>query len=189
MVDLGPLYYEPNPGDIFLVPMPGAGGKAIEFGQWLAGDGWTKYQHAGTVVGEVDGWDGVRTIEAYPGGAILGRIDRYYPPTIVWLRCPPEYRDAVAGAALAFKGTPYSFLDYAALTGHRFHIPVPHLEEFISDQGHGICSQIADAAAGNGGWHIFDDGRWPGFVTPNDLGKAAKLQPPGGYVERVKVSR
>lgn len=189
MVDLGPLYDDPHPGYIFLVPMPGWGGKVIKWGQFLAGDGWTKIQHAGVFVGEVDGWDGPRTIEAYPGGAIVGRMDRYDPSTIVWLRCPPAYRDAVTGAALAFKDVPYSFLDYAALDAHRFHVPVPHLEEFISDQGHVICSQLSDAAAGNGGWHIFDDERWPGFVTPNDLGKAAKLQPPGGYVERVKVSR
>jgi hypothetical protein len=181
--------YEPHPGDGFLVPMPGWGGTGIKVAQWLAADGWTKYQHAGTFVGDVDSWDGMRTVEAYPGGAIVGRIDRYDPDSIVWLRCPPAYRDAVAAAALAYVDVPYSFADYGALSLHRFHIPAPHLQEFIARRKSMICSQLVDAAAADGGWHIFDDDRWPGFVTPNDLGKAARLQLPGGYVERVKVSR
>lgn len=183
------MTYEGKPGDIFLVPMPKIGGLAIKIGQWVAGDGWTKYQHAGVVVGQVDGYEGTRTVEAYPGGAIVGRLSRFDPEKIVWLRCPPAYRDAVAAAALGFKGIPYSALDYDALALHRFHIPAPHLKDFIQDRGHMICSQLADAAAEKGGWHIFADGRWPGYVTPNDLGKAARLQEPGGYVERVKVSR
>jgi hypothetical protein len=32
-----------------------------------------------------------------------------------------------------------------------------------------ICSQLADTAAAEGGWHLFEDGRWPGDVTPGDL--------------------
>lgn len=183
------MTYAPKPGDIFLVPMSGVAGPLIRLGQWAAGDGLTKYQHAGVVVGDVDGYEGTRTVEAYPGGAIVGRLNRFDPKKLVWLRCPPAYRDAVAAAALGYKGTPYSALDYDALALHRFHIPAPHLKDFIQDHGHMICSQLADQSALDVGWHIFDDGRWPGYVTPNDLGKAAKLQAPGGYVERVKVSR
>ncbi len=183
MVDLGPLYCDPKPGWIFLVPMPGMGGKLIRFGQWLAGDGKTPYQHAGVYIGDD------HTVEAYPGGAVVGRLSRFDADEIVWLRCPPQYGDAVAAAALTMMGTPYSALDYDALALHRFHIPAPHLKRFIADSGHMICSQLADTAALKGGWHIFDDDRWPGYVTPNDLGKAARLQLPGQYVERVKVSR
>jgi hypothetical protein len=181
--------YEPHPGDIGLVPMPGRVGKMIKFGQWLAADGWTPYQHVFQVAGEVDPWDEIRIVEAMPGGALNSPLDKYHADKIVWLRCPPSYRDEVAAAALSFVGVPYSFLDYGALALHRFHIPTPHLRKFISSRGHQICSQLADAAAVKGGWHIFDDGRWPGSVTPNDLGKAARLQLPGQYVERVKVSR
>lgn len=175
--------YDPNPGDIFAVPMDGVAGPVIKFGQWLNGDGWTRYQHAGVVVGEVDGYQGTRTVEAYPGGAVIGRLDRFDPSEIVWLRCPPPYRDAVAGAALGMKGTPYSDLEYMALALHRFHIPAPHLKAYIASGGHQICSQLADAAALKGGWHIYADGRWPGYVTPNDLGRVAKSQKPGQYVE------
>lgn len=183
--------YRPNPGDIFLVPMPGIGGPAIRIAQLIAGDGWTKYQHAGTVVG-IDPFEtdqGIRTVEAYPGGAIIGRLERFDLRTVIWLRCPPAYQAAVANAAVGYVGTGYSAAEYGALAMHRFHIPAPFLKERIESSGRMICSQLADRAAQDGGWHIFDDDRWPGFVTPNDLGKAAKLQPPGGYAERVKVSR
>jgi hypothetical protein len=190
MVDLGPLYYKGRPGDIFLVPMPGRGGRAIRVAQWLAGDGRTKYQHAGVVVGQADGFQGTRTVEAYPGGAILGRLDRFVPETIVWLRCPPAYRDTVAAAALSFRGTQYSAAEYTALSLHRFGIPAPHLRKYIESSRRMICSQLADRAAEIGGWHIFEDGRWHGYVTPNDLGKAAALQSPARpYVERARVSR
>lgn len=180
---------DPQPGWIGLVPMPGAVGKIIKFGQWLAADGWTKYQHAFVVAGETDGLPGTRVVEAMPHGALNSSLSRYDAEEIVWLRCPPQYGGAVASEALRFVGVGYSAADYGALSLHRFHIPAPHLESFIKDRKTMICSQLADAAAGIGGWHIFDDERWPGYVTPNDLGKAARLQLPGQYVERVKVSR
>lgn len=185
------VIYQPHAGDIFLVPMPGIGGQLIRLGQLAAGDGWTKYQHAGVVAhpGTRTDYTDVRTIEAYPGGAKLLRLGRFDPDEIVWLRCPPEYRVDVANAAISFRGVGYSFMEYPALGLHRFHVPAPHLKSFIASRGSMICSQLADASAASGGWHIFDDGRWPGFVTPNDLGKAAALQSPTGYVERVKVSR
>lgn len=184
MVDLGPLeVYEPEPGDIFLVPMKGIAGPLIKIGQWLNGDGLTKYQHAGVYVG-----DG-RTVEAYPGGAIVGELDRFDAKKVVWLRCPPAYGDAVATAALSMVGTPYSALDYMALALHRFHIPAPHLKAYIASKGHQICSQLADAAALKGGWHIFADGRWPGYVAPNDLGRVARSQKDGQYVENWKGPR
>jgi hypothetical protein len=64
---------------------------------------------------------------------------------------------------------PYSFLDYAALAAHRWHIPTPGLKRFVGDTGHMICSQLVDQAAADGGWRLFDDQRWPGFVTPGAL--------------------
>ena len=181
--------YAPQPGYIGLVPMPGKVGKMIKVMQWLAADGWTKIQHAFTVVGDVDGYRGTRIVEAMPGGALNSPLSRYDADTIVWLRCPPAYRDAVAAAALGMVGTGYSFLDYGALALHRFRIPTPHLKAYIRSSGHQICSQLVDAAAAQGGWHIFDDGRDPGAVTPNDLGKVAALQRPGEYIEHAKVSR
>jgi hypothetical protein len=172
--------YAPNLGDIGMVAMEGNVGRGIQIGQWLNGDGWSQVQHVFTYVGQG------HIVEAMPGGALLtdlfGRFSRYAPTEIVWLRCPPEFGEAVAAAARQLgphmdpnrdwnvvPGVPYSFLDYGALALHRFHIPTPHLRAYIENSGHLICSQLSDLAANRGGWHIFDDGRWEGDVTPNDL--------------------
>lgn len=102
------------------------------------------------------------------------------------LECPPEelpgalwssgafdlsgsQRERVISASLSLTGTPYSFLDYAALSAHRLHIPAPHLKKYIADTGHLICSQLCDEVYYRAGIHLFVDGRWPGYVTPADL--------------------
>lgn len=184
--------HEPRPGDIGLVAMPGAGGKLIRFGQWLAGDGWSKIQHAFVVVGP-EGYNGeTKIVEAMPGGARMVSLSYRYgdPQKITYLRCPPQYGEAVAQAAISFLDVPYSALDYGAIALHRFRIPAPKLRRYIADSKHMICSQLADAAAMYGGWHIFADGRWPGYVTPNDLWKVFALQERAGHpIERAKVTR
>lgn len=175
MVDLGQLQpYTPKRGDIGIVRMTGIGGLGIRVGQLLNGDGWDDYQHAYVVVGNyVRGGDypgdTVKVVEAMPGGALLSPLSHYADAEPVYLRCPEEYRDAVAEAAYGFVGVPYSIADYFALAAHRFHIPAPHLKHFIETSGHMICSQLADRAANVGGWHLFADGRWDGDVTPLDL--------------------
>ena len=152
-----------SPGDIGLVAIEGHVGQIIRFGQWMLGDGFKNYSHAFTYA------DGGKIIEAMPGGAIMSELSRYDAQKILWLRCPPEYGAEVANAAVSFHGVPYGFEDYAALALHRFHIPTPHLNAFMASRKSMICSQLCDAAAQLGGWHIFDDSRDPGDVTPGDL--------------------
>lgn len=153
----------PSPGDIGLVAINGRVGLGIRVGQWLCGDGWHHYEHAFVNVG------GGQVVEAMPHGARLGRLDRYDPATVAWLRCPPIYSDRVAAAARGYVDTPYSFVDYLAIAAHRVRIPTPHLRAYIDSSGHMICSQLCDRAAEAGGWHLFDDGRWHGYVRPGDL--------------------
>lgn len=155
--------YIPQPGDIGLTQIGGEVGFGIRFGQWLNGDGFADYEHAFVFIGS-----GL-LIEAEPGGARKADIREYATDTIEWLRCPPEFGPAVAAAAITYPGTPYSFLDYAAIAAHRVHIPYPQLKAYIASTGHMICSQLADAAAQAGGWHLFTDNRWVGSVTPGDL--------------------
>jgi hypothetical protein len=167
--------YAPKPGDIGLVKMPGTVGRVIRSAQWLNGEGYKDYEHAFTVVGnmirggDTGPDDSMKIVEAMPGGALLSPLSRYAHLEPVYLRCPDHFRDPVADAAMSFVGVPYSAADYAALAAHRFHIPVPGLKRYIESSGHMICSQLADRAAGLGGWHIFTDGRWPGYVTPAGL--------------------
>jgi hypothetical protein len=158
------MTYKPQPGDIGLTTISGLGGRAIRLGQWLNGDGFKKYAHA-YVVSEIRD-DGPWIVEAMPGGA---RHVRNWHTDAVYLRCPEGLGAAVASAARGYVGVPYSVADYVALAAHRLHIPAPHLKRYVRDSGHMICSQLADQAAADGGWHLFRDGRWPGDVTPGDL--------------------
>lgn len=170
--------YVPQSGDIGIVTMPGAVGKIIRIAQWLNGGGFHNYEHAFVVVGPDDPAlnDGSMIVEAMPGGALLSALSRYDGLGAVYLRCPDHLRADVTAATIALEGVPYSFLDYLALAAHRMHIPVPGLRSYIYTSRHAICSQLADRAADNGGWHLFDDGRWEGYVTPADLYRLYTVQ-------------
>lgn len=153
-------------GSIGLTRIAGDVGELIRVGQWLNGDGYSDFEHAFVYVGNGE------IVEAEPGGA--RQVAQHYTlRSVVWLPCPADYGRAVADAAIELVGTPYSFLDYAALATHRLHLPAPGLREYIQDTGHMICSQLCDEAARLGGWHLFDDGRWEGYVTPGALRRLA----------------
>ena len=158
--------YEPQPGDIGLTRIHGGAGVAIRLGQWLDGDGYADYEHAFVVVQPVDGKTMV--VEADPGGARHVPFD-HDPAHTVYLRCPDRLRDAVSYAATRYTGVGYSAADYLALALHRLHVPAPGLRGWIGSSKRMICSQLADRAALDGGWHLFADGRWPGYVTPGEL--------------------
>lgn len=166
-----PVTYTPQLGDIGLTQIKGAVGLGIRIGQWANGDGFADYEHAFVVVGRPKGeaWDMI--IEAEPGGARVVALEEYNLSRVRWLKCPDMNRETVSAAALGLVGVPYSFLDYASIAAHRMHIPAPHLLAYIKSTKHMICSQLADYAAQDGGWNLFDDGRWPGDVTPGDLNR------------------
>lgn len=151
------------PGTIGLVPIAGTGGRLIRFGQFLNGDGFEDFEHAFVWLGNGE------VIEAEPGGA---RITAMRYRGVYWCegiaRLLPFKAD-VAHAAEGLKGVPYSWLDYGALFTHRLHIPVPGLKAYIAETGHMICSQLCDELCLRLGTHVFDDGRWPGYVTPGAL--------------------
>lgn len=163
--------YEPQLGDIGLTSISGWSGRGIRLGQWIIGDGFSRYEHAFVHAGRMPDEDEQMIVEAEPGGALLSPLSRYAPETVYWLRCPGRCASSVAVAARRMVGTPYSWADYASLGAHRFHVPVPGLRGYIESSGHMICSQLADRAALDGGWHLFADGRWEGDVTPGDLWK------------------
>jgi hypothetical protein len=151
---------QPQPGDIGLTRIRGEAGDLIRVGQWLNGQGFAPYEHCFVHLG------GGAIIEAEPGGARITQLSEYDAQSVVWLRCPPGLGQRVATAARIFEHTPYSAADYLALAAHRLHIPAPGLREFIGASGHMICSQLCDRAAKLGGWNLFSDGRWDGYVTP-----------------------
>lgn len=155
----------PAPGTIGLVPMSGYGGRLIRLGQALNGDGFEDFEHAFVWLG------GGMIIEAEPGGA---RIVPMRYDGVWWCEGIAGLLDGAARAVVAVKardlrGVPYSWADYAALTAHRLHVPVPGLNAFVASSGHLICSQLADELYLRLGAHVFDDGRWPGYCTPGSL--------------------
>lgn len=165
-----------QPGDTVLVQIEGAVGRAIEFGQWLNGDGFTVFEHAAMYLG------GGMVVEAEPGGAREVPLSEYDGRAQFWstghMALTGQQRGAVVAAALKYAAArvPYSFLDYDALAVHRLRIPVPGLRRYIADTGHMICSQLVDQCYADAGVHLFKDGRWPGYVTPGDLLNLFKLE-------------
>lgn len=158
-----------QPGDIGLVSIKGDVGKLIRLGQWLNGDGFSKYEHAFVLC------EDKTLVEARPHGAVHVPFCHSWGDTL-WLRCPDQYRDGVVAAALSLVGTPYSFADYFAIAAVRLHIPGRALRRYVTTSKHMICSQLADAAASRGGWQLFADGRLPQDVTPGDLWELARSQ-------------
>lgn len=125
-------------------------------------------------------------VQAMPHGAELIKLTKeHWTPEYVYVL--PEYvpagrRDSihegrdVAEEARKLIGTPYSFLDYAALAAHQLHnrgyVPLKErtkLEQYVASTGHMICSQLADEALSRAGFHVFRDGRLPQDVMPAAL--------------------
>jgi len=175
MTRIDPKTYTPKPGDIGITTISGWGGKAIRAAQWLAGCGFADFEHAYVVESVDEATGNVWIVEAMPGGA--QRVLNWHK-TNAFLVCPDKYRAAVAAAArqFAIDRVGYSVLDYEALALHRFGVNTDRLQRYIDDSGHMICSQLADKSAELGGWHLFGDGRWPGFVRPCDLYRAYNYQ-------------
>lgn len=163
-------------GDFCVVPISGTVGKLISFGEWLDGSGFTHYDHAEIYIGHPDN-DGPfgYTIGAYPGGAArlpLSCSPAFLPDSL-WssghISLTSAQRNDICNLAYDVLGTPYSFLDYFAIAAHRLHLPVPLLRDYIKSTKHMICSQLVDYVYMEAGVHLFNDGRWQGYVTPADL--------------------
>lgn len=158
----GSMPVEPRAGDFGVVHVSGEGGKLIRAGQWLNGSGYRDYEHAFMYVGRGE------VIEAQPSGA---RIDQLTTQRVLWshYNLTMAQRLSLVRIADSLVGTPYSWPDYFALAARRFRVPVPGLHKYIADSGHMICSQLVDYCYQKAGIQLFNDGRWPGDVTPADL--------------------
>lgn len=157
-----------RPGDIMFSKRlkPNAVEALVWCGQLILGE--TGYpQHVGVVV------DGGRLVQAMPHGAEVVSLDtRHWTGDVVFIR--PNYKSeytapAVARAALRYVGTPYSFADYVAIAGAHLGFRHGLVRRYVTTSKHMICSQLADQAMADAGWHVFDDGRLPQDVTPAAL--------------------
>jgi hypothetical protein len=164
----------PQPGDFAVVSAGGLAGPVVGAAErWLLGAGqYSEYQHAFIYVRSLGDPDRA-IIQAEPAGAA------YAPLTVhaktLWstgkILLTDLQRVDIIDAAVGYLGTPYSFLDYLAIGLHRLRVPIPHLKAYIGATGHQICSALVDQCYADAGVHLFDDNRWPGFVTPPDLAR------------------
>lgn len=175
------MTYRPMVGDIGCVPMHAPGGPAIRTGELLLRRVYRdrlpaaacNYQHAFLYGGQ--GY----VFQAQPKGAGFVELAEYHPDSILWLRrgLSVQQRQQIQTEMTRRVGTPYSYLDYAAIAAHALDLPDSDLlRNYVADSGHMICSQMCDFLHKQVGDEIFADGRWEGFVTPMDL--AALAIPP-----------
>lgn len=178
---INPTALQPQPGDFGVVHMNGTPGKWIHIGEIVNGDGFADYEHAFMYVG------GGQIVEAEPGGARLAQIHYSH---ILWstdvIPLNVAERHRLVLAAHSYVGTPYSAADYFAIAAKRLGlgVAVPGLKAYVASSKHMICSQLVDQCYQDAGIQLFNDNRWPGYVTPAALaGLLVKedsrlLQPP-----------
>lgn len=168
-VDAFGRYIVPQAGDFFLAPIAGWEGLGIEVGQWLMGDGFDPVQHAAMYLG-----DG-RLVQAMPHGATEVSFSTHYPDfsKLVWstglIKPTAAQRRVLIDRAYDYIGTPYSAADYISLAAKHYGLRPEALKRYIASTGHMICSQLVDQCFQDAGIQLFNDGRWPGDVTPGSL--------------------
>lgn len=168
------------PGDIGL-------GRNNTVGGWLIriGDGIYSrrhkveaqpYNHAVLALG-----DG-RMIQAEPKGA---QIVPLQASRFDWYRADltDAQRAAVADQGALLEGTPYSWLDIAALTLRCLGWDVlgrdgklTMIGKRINRNDRLVCSALVDYAYQRAGVQLFDDGRISGAVSPADLARCGLLK-------------
>jgi hypothetical protein len=131
---------------------------------------YAKWEHAVVLVSLTP----LEVVEATPQGAKRNPL-AHRSEDVWWssgsIVIPEENRSLVVAAADAYARLQvgYSYLDYLAIALHSYGIPSPHLKAFIASTGHMLCSQLVDRVELDGGIHLYDDGRWPGYVAPMHL--------------------
>lgn len=186
-----------RPGDLMFTTISGIGGKAVALAEkindpvvdWEAA---RKVQHVGVVTTTAaPEWSrsphGPRLVQAMPGGAEEIELTAdHWTPAFIYVR-PAFFSQhlEVAYAAKQYIGVPYSWLDYAAIAGRHVLALKPTtrtpFDRYVSNTKHMICSQLADQALTDAGFHVFDDGRIPQDVTPAAL-YCALLAMPGTQI-------
>lgn len=108
-------------------------------------------------------------VEAQPGGALLSPASKYPDAVVSKFDLDPVQKLAIFQHAMKVKGTPYNFLDIAAITLMTFGLRYKWLQRRAQRPDRLICSQLVDRVYHEAGIQLYDDGRPDGLVTPGDL--------------------
>lgn len=151
----------PQVGAFGLVRIPGFTGSLVSAGQRLIGSG-SHYTHAFIYMGNA------MVVQAEPGGARMRSLaSAGIDPVYSAMPLSDAERLAITTAAFNLIGTPYSFLDYAAIGANRL-LHLDALERYEDSTHHMICSQLVVECYRRAGIELFA-GRSAGDIVPGDL--------------------
>jgi hypothetical protein len=184
-----------KPGAFGLSVGGGVGGTAVRAGHRLLARDNGPFTHAWMILDNDEvieaepGGARIRSIAAYLDHQeilicdtpVQDRLDRVHQESRgIGVHCSLTDADAFYGwveniirgdlvwTARQLRGTPYGWLQYPyiglAAHGHRWRL----LKSLIGNK-RVVGSQLVDLIYLNNGMRLFDDGRWPGQVTPGDL--------------------
>lgn len=159
-------------GDFAVVDTGSRMTRWIKLGETLYSGGFSDFDHA-VIASQILPGGTLMIVEAQPGGAV--EVPWHYQGRPhLWSTGKVPYSSDAGEASRGYIGTPYSFLDYAAMAAHHFRLPVPGLQAYIASTGHEICSALVDKCYQDAGIQLFDDQRWNGYVTPMDLARLVR---------------
>lgn len=157
----------PRPGDFAVVDTGRRVSRRIQLAKALSRGGFTMFDHA-VICSRVRRDGTVYIVEAMSSGA-RENVWHYDDHDHLWSTGVVKTSTKAGKAALAYVDAPYSWLDYAAVSAHAWHLWVPGLKHYVASAKHLMSSQLVDRAERDAGVHLFADRRWPGYVRPADL--------------------
>jgi hypothetical protein len=160
------LMTRPRPGDFAVVDTRKRGPWLIQLGKRLSRGGFMMFDHA--VICSRVRRGTIYIVEAMPSGA-KENVWHYGDHDHLWSTGLVKTSTKAGIAALAYVGKPYSWLDYAAVAAHAWHLWTPGMRLFMRSTRHLTGSQLVDRAELDAGIHLFVDRRWRGYVRPSDL--------------------
>ena len=162
---------QPLPGDYLVIRTHGLMAQGIRFGCAIGGT-WSPYNHAAIYVGPVDHVPSI--VEANPSGVCVTDLSTYAPEDVIVSRraLSPWERAKITTAARALVGTPYGWLDIAALAAVQLRHCPRWLEDRAKRDDRLVCSQVVTTAYAAAGLTVIP-GKDPWAVTPGDLAQQA----------------
>lgn len=161
---MGRRLMTPRPGDFAVVDTLTRTSRLIQLGEVLSGGGFTMFDHA-VICSRVRRDGTVYIVEATPRGA-EETVWHYDDHDHLWSTGIVKTSTRAGKAALAYLGTPYSWLDYAAIAARASHLWAPGLRHYVASTKHLVSGQLVDRAELDAGVHLLTDRRWPGWVRP-----------------------
>jgi len=160
------LMTRPRPGDFAVVDTRRRAPLLTYLGKRLSRGGFLMFDHA-VICSRVRSGT-IYIVEAMPSGA-KETVWHYDDHDHLWSTGLVKTSTKAGVAALAYVNKPYSWLDYAAIAAHAWHLWAPGMRHFVRSTKHLIGSQLVDRAELDAGIHLFADRRWRGYVRPSDL--------------------